>query len=280
MNAKRRHSRAPLCHDQRMKQRSTPLLVANWKANLPPGEEVALAGEVAREAMRRRLKSGSLMIAPSALGLVPVASLLAREHPSLEIGVVAQDVSAHGPGAFTGEFPAIHLAGVAVAAIIGHSERRNLGESNALVGKKIAQAVAAGITPIICVGDSQRDATAEQRCSEVILQWEESLVAAAGMGCSLANLIDLGAYAAYEPVWAIGSGQPADAELAGQIAAAIRGKSSDRIQVLYGGSVRAEHGSSFLAGTGGSRIDGLLVGGASLTSDSLFDIAAALGLAT
>jgi triosephosphate isomerase len=262
-----------------MTNRAVPLLVANWKANLAPAEEVALAAEIANEATRRGAKPGSLMIAPSTLGLVPVASLLAREHGPLQIGVAAQDVSALEPGAQTGEGPALHLLGIAGAVILGHSERRALGESGALIGRKVARAVAAGLSPIICVGDSAREATTEQRCDEVRAQWEELMGSAAQSGCSLTARIQAGAFVAYEPVWAIGSGASADPELAGCMAAALRECSSDEMQILYGGSVRAAHAAPFFAGGGASRMDGLLVGGASLSSESLLDISTALGTA-
>lgn len=262
-----------------MTNRRLPLLVANWKANLPPGEEVRLAGEIAKSARRREVSPGSLMIAPSALSLVPVASLLQREHASLQIDVVAQDVSALEAGAFTGEAPATHLLGIASAVILGHSERRNLGDTSALIGRKVARAVAAGLRPIICVGDTAREAATEQRYAEVRVQWDELMVSAAQAGCSLTALLEVGALVAYEPVWAIGSGASADPALAGGMAAAIREGSSDQVQVLYGGSVRASHAAPFFAGAGAFRLDGLLVGGASLSSESLLDIAAALGSA-
>jgi triosephosphate isomerase len=260
-----------------MTNRDTPLLVANWKANLAPAEEVALAGQIATEATRRETRPGSLMIAPSTLGAVPVASLLAREHGSLQIGIAAQDVSALEPGAHTGEGPAPHLLGIAGAVILGHSERRDLGETGALIGKKVARAVAAGLSPIVCVGDRDREATTEQRCDEVRAQWHELMESAAQSGSSLAALIDVGVFIAYEPVWAIGSGDAADPELAGRVAAALRGFITDEVKVLYGGSVRAERASSFFAGGGAARLDGLLVGGASLSSESLLDISTALG---
>ena len=262
-----------------MTKPALPLLVANWKANLSPGEEVLLAGAIASDAQRRGLLPGSLMVAPSALGLVPVASLLQREHASLQIGVAAQDVSALEPGAHTGETPALHLLGIAGAAIIGHSERRTLGETGAQIGRKVAHAVAAGLRPIICVGDTAREATTEQRYAEVRAQWDELAASAAHVGCSLTAILEAGALVAYEPVWAIGSGASADPELAGGMAASIRKGSSDQVQILYGGSVRASHAAPFFAGAGESRLDGLLVGGASLSSESLLDIAAALGSA-
>ena len=263
-----------------MKSHSLPLLVANWKANLPPGEEVLLAGAIARDAERRRATPGSLMIAPSALGLVPVASLLRREHPTLEIEVAAQDVSDTGPGAHTGETPATHLSGIACAAIVGHSERRMRGETSAIVGRKVAQVVAAGLSPIICIGDTSREASTEERFAEVRGQWEAVLESADRSGCGLRALLDVGTFVAYEPVWAIGSGAPADAELAGQMAAEIRTWSSDQMKVLYGGSVHAGNAATLFAAAGPNRLEGLLVGGASLSSERLLDIAAALGTAT
>lgn len=262
-----------------MTTRALPLLVANWKANLSPGEEVLLAGVIANDARRRGLLPGSLMIAPSALGLVPVASLLQREHASLQIGIAAQDLSAQEPGAYTGETPASQLLGIAGAVILGHSERRSLGETGAQIGRKLARAVAAGLRPIICVGDTVREAAPEQRYAEVRAQWDELARSAAQAGCSLTALLEARALVAYEPVWAIGSGASADPLLAGGMAAAIREGSSDQVQILYGGSVRASHAAPFFAGADASRLDGLLVGGASLSSESLLDIAAALGSA-
>lgn len=263
-----------------MTNRILPLLVANWKANLPPGEEVLLAEKIANDAGRRGLLPGSLMIAPSALGLVPVASLLQRVHASLQIGLVAQDVSAQEAGAHTGETPATHLLGIAGAVIVGHSERRALGETGELIGRKVAFAIAAGLRPIICVGDTAREATIEQRVAEVREQWERVMVSAGQVGCNLGEIIQAETVVAYEPVWAIGSGESADPQLAGRMATAIREGSSEEMQVLYGGSVRAPQAADFFVGEGRSQIDGLLVGGASLSSEHLLDIAAALGSAT
>lgn len=263
-----------------MSRFESPILVANWKANLSPGEEVLLAGEIARDALRRKARPGSLVIAPSTLGLVPVASLLQREHGSARIEVAAQDVSGIGPGPFTGEVPASHLVGIASAVIVGHSERRALGETDALVGTKVARAVAAGLTPIVCVGDRAREATTDQRCAEVREQWSKVIESAERGGCDLSSLLDAGALVAYEPLWAIGSGASADPAIAWSVAASLRAASSEHLQVLYGGSVRAAHAGAFFVAAGTSSLDGLLVGGASLSSHDLLEIAVALGTAT
>ncbi len=256
-----------------------PLLVANWKANLSPGEEVALAAAIAVDATSRALKAGSLMIAPSHLGLVPVASLLRREHAALNVKIAAQDCSDRTSGAHTGELPATHLVGVADAVILGHSERRQRGETGALIGLKVARCVAAGLTPIVCVGDTALEATVNQRSSEVLGQWREVVASAARSGCSEAALSGAGVIVAYEPVWGIGSDRAAEPELVRAIASALRGASGDQLRVLYGGSVDAQLAERFFHGVAAERIDGLLIGGASLTSERLLGIAAALGLA-
>ena len=162
-----------------MNDAAQPLLIANWKANLAPGEEVALAAQIATLGATRRLSPGSLMIAPSMVGLVAVASLLRREHDALKLGIAAQDCSSDLAGAATGEIPASHLLGAADAVILGHSERRARGESGSLIGAKLARCVAAGIRPILCLGDADPKATESERCALVVRQWREVLAGAA-----------------------------------------------------------------------------------------------------
>ena len=250
-------------------------VIANWKANLPPSEEVALAKAIA-EGLGSALKvKGSptslrLLLAPSALGLVPVASLLRREYPEAGIDVVAQDVSLSNAGAFTGEIPAEHFVGIAPAIIVGHSERRrDRSESDEAVGVKLARVVAAGLAPVLCLGDNLPNADIAARVDFVQAQCAAAFAAAERAGCNATQLYAAGLVIAYEPVWAIGTGNPASVEIAEAIASGLRSAlNREELPVLYGGSVDAASAATWF-GTPSARtgLDGLLVGGASLHAD-------------
>jgi triosephosphate isomerase len=250
-------------------------IIANWKANLPPSEEVALAKAIAEEVGGSLQAVGSplsvrVLLAPSALGLVPVASLLRREFPQVRIDVAAQDASAGGIGAFTGEVPADHLVGIAPAVIVGHSERRrDRGESDEVVGEKLARVAAAGLAPVLCLGDNLPSGETAMRVAYVQAQCTAAVAVAERAGCSAAQLFAAGLVIAYEPVWAIGTGNPASLEIAEAIASGVRGAlQQDNLPVLYGGSVDAAAAPMWLGTpTARTKLDGLLVGGASLSSD-------------
>jgi triosephosphate isomerase len=250
-------------------------IIANWKANLPPSEEVALAKEIAAGLEGALQASGSpsrlrVLLAPSALGLVPVASLLRREYPQAGIEVAAQDSSLSSAGAFTGEIPADHLVGIAPAVIVGHSERRrDHGESGEVVGGKLARVVAAGLAPVLCLGDDLPEAEIATRVAFVQAQCAAAFDAAERAGSSAAQLFAAGLVIAYEPVWAIGTGTPASVEIAEAIAVGLRSTlHREELPVLYGGSVDAATAATwFGAPTKRTGLDGLLVGGASLHAD-------------
>lgn len=250
-------------------------IIANWKANLPPSEEVALAKEIAERLLGALPKSGlpsdvRVLLAPSTLGLVPVASLLRREYPHSALEVAAQDVSLSIPGAFTGEAPAEHFVGIAPAVIVGHSERRrDHGETAEVVGGKLARAVAAGLAPVLCLGDDLPRAEIASRVAYVEEQSVATFAAAERAGCSAARLLAAGLVIAYEPVWAIGTGNPASVEIAEGIAAGLRSAlNREELPVLYGGSVDAASAAAwFGTSTARTSLDGLLVGGASLSAD-------------
>jgi triosephosphate isomerase len=264
-----------------MSSTTQPLLIANWKANLAPGEETALAAQIAQLATPRRLSPASLMIAPSMVGLVAVASLLRREHDALKIGIAAQDCSSDLAGAATGEIPVTHLVGIADAVIIGHSERRARGENGTLIGTKLARSIAAGIRPVVCLGDSDPKASESERCALVVRQWREVLAGAAALGCNIDSVVASGIMLAYEPIWAIGSGQAASPNVAAAVARALRSEpSSSSIGILYGGSVDGSSAAGFLSATGEGSINGLLIGGASLQAEQLLSIATAVGVAS
>ena len=125
------------------------------------------------------------------------------------IGITAQDCSAEPAGPHTGELPASHLTGIATSVLLGHSERRSgsdgaAGEGDRLIGRKLAHVAAAGLTPVLCVGDADARAETADRVARVLAQAVGALDVAAAAGWSASQLLDAGLVIAYEPIWAIG----------------------------------------------------------------------------
>ncbi|HUH86889.1 MAG TPA: triose-phosphate isomerase [Pusillimonas sp.] len=182
----------------------------------------------------------------------------------------AQDISAHERGAYTGEVSAGMLREFACTwVLVGHSERRAMhGETDALVAAKAKAALAAGLTPVVCVGETLEQQEAGQTL-EVIGRQLEPVLALGEQ--SVSKLV-----VAYEPVWAIGTGRTATPGQAQEVHAAIRAMlntvGASAVRVLYGGSVKADNAASLFAMPD---IDGALVGGASLVADEFLRIAAA-----
>ncbi len=191
---------------------------------------------------------------------------------TLQLG--AQDVSMYAQGAYTGEVSAAMLKDFGVRyAIVGHSERRRYhGETDDLVAKKAQAALAAGITPIVCVGETLAQREAGQT-EEVVKRQLAAVIHTNGHCISEIVL-------AYEPVWAIGTGQTASPEQAQAVHALLRtqlraaSSHADRIHIVYGGSMNASNASALLAQTD---IDGGLIGGASLKAADFLSIIAAAG---
>ena len=228
-------------------------LLAALAAGLTPG----LACEVA-------------VCVPS-LYLMQVRSLKSK-YPALSaLDVGAQDVSAHGSGAFTGEVSAAMLKELGCRyAIVGHSERRQYhAETDALVAEKARAALAAGITPIVCVGETLAEREAG-RTEEVVKRQLAAVIHANGHCISEVVV-------AYEPVWAIGTGKTASPEEAQAVHAVLRAQlkaatdQSARIKILYGGSMNAANAATLLAQPD---IDGGLIGGASLKAPDFLKIIA------
>lgn len=254
-----------------MKGRSS-LVVGNWKMN----GSLALAENWAKElaALWRQAAPAAEagLCVPSVFLDRLVRSLRAEGLEAVEPG--AEDVSVReGCGAFTGEVSASMLRDAgARLCIVGHSERRTLfGESNASVVLKVKALAAQGIRPIVCVGETREEREAG-RTSEVIL----AQVRAVLEGCGIESLSG-GAFA-YEPLWAIGSGAAASLEQIEPVHAAIRAAlceadagASEKVRVLYGGSVKPANASAILALP---HVDGALVGGASLKAESFYGICA------
>ena len=199
-------------------------------------------------------------VAPAAVALPAVADALRDAN----VDVYAQDVHWEERGAFTGQVAVSMVRGLAVGTIVGHSEvRRDIGDTDERVAKKLARAVTAGLRPVLCVGESAAEHAAGNASIVVVRQIMADLKEAPRRG--LERLV-----IAYEPVWAIGTGNPATGVWATTVVRAIRaalkqsGLDSEAIPVLYGGSVSARSVGEFAEAEG---IDGALVGGASLDAD-------------
>ncbi|OAB60477.1 triose-phosphate isomerase [Leptolyngbya valderiana BDU 20041] len=243
----------------------TKLIAGNWKMNgSKPMARELVSGVLA--ALDPDRKADVLLIPPAPyLGLV---RSLVEATPVL---VGGQDVSAHASGAYTGEISGAMLADVGCAyTLVGHSERRSLhGETDELVADKFIAAQAAGLQPILCVGETleEREAGATEA---VVRRQVAAVIDKAGIQAFSRAVV------AYEPVWAIGTGQTATPDQAQAVHALIRAQIAaedaiiaGRLRVLYGGSVKGDNAPDLFAR---EDIDGGLIGGASLTAESFMAI--------
>lgn len=244
-----------------------PLIAGNWKMN-----GSLAANEALVKAMLDGLKGLSN---PADLALCAPAPYLAQMQGLLAgslIALGAQDVSAHEQGAYTGEVSAAMLRDFACRyAIVGHSERRQYhGETDTVVAHKAQRALSAGITPIVCVGETLQEREAGQ--TESVVKRQLAAVIHVVAHCTSEIVV------AYEPVWAIGTGKTASPEQAQQVHAVLRAQIAaatehpGRVRILYGGSMNATNAASLLAQPD---IDGGLIGGASLKAADFLTIAAA-----
>jgi triosephosphate isomerase len=211
-----------------------------------------------------------VVVFPPFVYLAEAARMLA-ETP---IAVGAQDVCAEGAGAFTGEVSAAMLKDVGCRyALIGHSERRRLyHEDDALIARKFGAALATGLMPVLCVGESLDEREAEQT-EAVVARQLDAVLTMHGVA-SLARAV-----VAYEPIWAIGTGRTASPEQAQAVHAFVRSRiaaqdanMAGQLRILYGGSVKAANAAELFSMPD---VDGGLVGGASLSADEFFEICAA-----
>jgi triosephosphate isomerase len=241
------------------------LFAANWKMHHGPAAARALVRSVL--ARHRPDAKREQLFFPPAASLAAVAEEV-KGHRDVAVGV--QNVHWEPTGAFTGEISAAIAAEAgATWALVGHSERRHkFGETDEQTGKKVTAVVAAGLAPLLCVGELIEERRAG-RTEQVVLRQ-----LAAGLA-GLDATATARAVIAYEPVWAIGTGVNATPRDAGQVHRAIRGwlkqhtPPASRATVLYGGSVNPENAASLLAE---EEIDGFLVGGASLDAESWLKI--------
>ena len=250
------------------------IVAANWKMHTTPAD----AGDLARTiALRIRVPGVIRVICPPFVSLAVVRDALAETDP--DVGIGAQNVHHELQGAFTGEVSAPMLVGLATWVIVGHSERRrDAGETDEVVGRKLGRAIDAGLRPILCVGEQLEEREAGAQEAVVRRQLEGALV-----GHDPATVRAAGLVIAYEPVWAIGTGRNASGQDAAAMATEIRvvlaglgrGLDADDVPVLYGGRVTSANIAEFLAEPS---IDGALVGGASLKPDEIAGIVARAGL--
>lgn len=242
-----------------------PFIAANWKMNKTAGE----ADEFLDAFLPTRSPGGpEVVICPTYLALGRVAERCA----GTPVSVAAQNMHFEDDGAFTGEVSAPMLLDLGVdGVILGHSERRQLfGETDDSLARKVPRAIAAGLTPILCVGETEderrTDATSEVLSRQVFTDLAEV------HDTDLEKLV-----VAYEPIWAIGTGLTATPEQAqdtiGNIRTMLRQRNpeaADRVRILYGGSVKPDNAAELLALPD---IDGALVGGAALDPEGFGAIA-------
>jgi triosephosphate isomerase len=248
----------------------TPLMAGNWKMNLNHLEAIALVQKLAFALDDKDYEAVEVAVIPPFTDLRSVQTLVEGDKYDIRYG--AQDVSAHDAGAFTGEVSGAMLAKLGCTfAVIGHSERRQYhAEDEALVNAKTKAALKHGLTPIVCVGEGLDVRKAGEQVPHTLAQVDGALD-----GLTAEQVA--GIVIAYEPVWAIGTGEvatPADAQ---EVCGAIRARVgelysaavADAVRVLYGGSVKASNVAAIMAEPD---VDGALVGGASLDPDEFVGI--------
>lgn len=240
----------------------TRLIAGNWKMNGLRADGVALAGELAQRA-KGRSRGSELLVCPPTTLLTLVAEVL--QGSGIALG--GQDCHAAPKGAFTGSISAEMLRDAGCShVIVGHSERRHgHGESSADVQDKALAAWHAGLTAIVCVGETREERESGRAREVVIGQVEGSIPE----GATTVNLV-----VAYEPVWAIGTGLTPTTHDIVQMHAAIRDALPPHTRILYGGSVNPKSCAEILAL---HEVDGALVGGASLKAEDFWAIVGASG---
>lgn len=250
----------------------TPLMAGNWKMNLNHVEATGLVQKLAwtlADATYDAEKSEAAVIVPFT-DIRTVQTLVEGDRLPLKFG--AQDVSVHASGAYTGEVSADMLAKLNCAyVVVGHSERREYhGETDALIGAKAKVVFEAGMTPIICCGEVLEIRKQGTHVEHVLGQIEECLAPLTAEQVA-ASVI------AYEPVWAIGTGEVATPDDAQEVCGAIRGyvaetfgaEAAEAVRIQYGGSVKASNVVEIMAQPD---VDGALVGGASLNAEEFAKI--------
>lgn len=240
----------------------TKLIAGNWKMHLDPRQSRVLVRRIEKHAP---FKDVDVVVCPTALSLAAVADT------ANNVAVGVQNIHYQDEGAFTGEISASMAKQYARYAIVGHSERRqHFGETDAVVARKMAAAVRNELVPIMCIGENLFQRLDRETKHVIHDQLMTGLTMLTGRDVR-------GIAIAYEPIWAIGTGDNAKPEQVKQAVDYIRGTVSEmfgkgvaeQVRILYGGSVKAATAPGYLKLDG---VDGVLVGGASLVADEFINI--------
>jgi triosephosphate isomerase (TIM) len=248
----------------------TPLMAGNWKMNLNHLEAIAHVQKLAFALADKDYQAVEVAVLPPFIDLRSVQTLVDGDKLKIKYG--AQDVSAHDSGAYTGEISAPMLAKLKCTYVaVGHSERRQYhAETDELCNAKVKAAYRYDLTPILCVGEGLEVRKAGNHVAHTLGQLDGALQ---GVTAEQARTIVI----AYEPVWAIGTGEVATPEDAQEVCGAIRGRLAelydqavaDQVRIQYGGSVKSGNVAAIMAQPD---VDGALVGGASLDAEEFVKI--------
>lgn len=255
----------------------TPLMAGNWKMNLDHLEAAALVQKLdwTLKDLKHDLSRVEAAVIVPFTDIRSVQTLVEADEMKIKYG--AQDVSVHDAGAYTGEISTAMLTALGCTyVVVGHSERREYhGETSQLVGQKAKKALDAGLLPIMCCGEALEIRKAGTHVQYVLGQVEEMLSGLTAEEVAKSVI-------AYEPIWAIGTGEVATPENAQEVCGAIRTKvaelfdraTADALRIQYGGSVKSANVKDIMAQPD---VDGALVGGASLKADEFAKIVTYLG---
>ncbi len=245
-----------------------PFVAGNWKMNTDSHTSIELAESIASGSLEIAGRKVHVAIIPPFAYIPAVVKALGTS----SIAVGAQDIYTEPEGSFTGEISALMLKDIGCNyALCGHSERRHvIGETDELINKKVSASISGGLLPILCVGELLEERQAG-RTNEVVTRQINSDLA--GLSAEKASAVTL----AYEPVWAIGTGQTATPQQAQEVHALIRkllgemydNQLAEEIRILYGGSAKPDNAADLMHQPD---INGLLVGGASLNADDFIAI--------
>ena len=248
----------------------TPLMAGNWKMNLHHLEAISLVLKLSFTLTDADYARTEVAVLPPFTDLRSVQTLV--DGDKLQIGYGAQDLSPHDGGAYTGDISGAMLAKLGCTyVLVGHSERRQYhAETDEVVASKLQAALRHGLTPILCVGEGLDVLREERHVPHCV---DQVTAALQGVPAEAARTIVI----AYEPVWAIGTGEVATPDDAQEVCAEVRrtlsqlypGELADGVRVLYGGSVKAANAAALMEQPD---VDGALVGGASLDADEFAGI--------
>jgi triosephosphate isomerase (TIM) len=248
----------------------TPLMAGNWKMNLNHLEAIAHVQKLAFSLTDKDFAAVEVAVLPPYTDLRSVQTVVDADKLKIKYG--AQDVSRHASGAYTGEISAPQLAKLGCSyVVVGHSERRQYhAESDELVAAKAKAALDNGISPIVCVGEGLEVRREGNHVAHTLEQLRGSL---AGLSAKQLESVVI----AYEPVWAIGTGEVATPDDAQEVIGAIRARlaeaydaeTAQKVRILYGGSVKGSNAAGIMAE---ADIDGALIGGASLDAEDFVRI--------